>query len=64
MYYPLFRILRLICDGVLGRESLDCVDVLVYSVHGTLIAFSIPGTAAREFVGSGVDGVGSTFCGG
>ena len=47
----------------LARESLDCVDVLVYSARGTLVTFSICGTEAREFVESGDDGVGSTFCG-
>jgi hypothetical protein len=47
----------------LARESLDCGDVLVYSARGTWITFSICGTEAREFVGSGVGGVGSTFCG-
>ena len=49
---------------LLARESLDCVDVLVYSARGTLVTFSIPGTAARKFVVSGVDCVGSTLCGG
>ena len=47
----------------LARESLDCVEVFVYSARGTLVTFSIAGTEAREFVGSGVGGVGSTFCG-
>ena len=45
----------------LARESLDCVDVLVYSARGTLVTFSVCGMEARKLVGSGVGAVGSTF---
>jgi hypothetical protein len=45
----------------LARESLDCVDVLVYSARGTLVTFSIAALTAPEVVGSCIEVVRSIF---
>jgi hypothetical protein len=50
-------------DGVLGQRITRLCRCLSVFSPWHFCHFSICGTEARKFVGSGVGGVGSTFCG-